>query len=124
MTTTLISRTVRLRPGGDAMRLMRGLWALPRAHFFAQFRSGWRSMRFCFLDESGAAELSDPGSHFVFLGLAIPGETWKDKDQQVTLIKRRYGLESAEIHTAWLARRYPEQEKIAGFEALLIAGRS
>lgn len=80
-------------------------------------------MRFCYLDESGTPELAAPGSHFVFLGLVIPGETWKAKDQQVAVIKRRYGLEGAEVHTAWLARRYLEQEKVTGFETLSIADR-
>jgi len=80
-------------------------------------------MRFCYLDESGTAELSGPESHFVLLGLSIPGTTWKIKDQEVTLIKRRYGLERAEVHAGWLARRYVEQERIADFENLSTADR-
>jgi hypothetical protein len=80
-------------------------------------------MRFCYLDESSTSDFSDPGSHFIFLGLSIPGETWKTKDQQVTVIKRRCGREPAEIHAGWLARRYPEQEKIPNFETLTIADR-
>ena len=80
-------------------------------------------MRFCYLDESGTPDFSDPGSHFIFLGLSIPGETWKTKDQQVTVVKRRYGLEYGEVHAGWLARRYPEQGKIPNFDALPIAER-
>lgn len=75
-------------------------------------------MRLCYLDESGTPELTGGTSHFVFLGLAIQGETWKGKDDEVTLIKRRFGLERAEIHSGWLSRRYLEQESIPNFEAL------
>lgn len=72
-------------------------------------------MRFCYLDESGTPDFSDPGSHFIFLALSIPGETWKVKDQQVTVIKRRYGLEHDEVHAGWLARRYPGAGKDSKF---------
>lgn len=75
-------------------------------------------MRICYLDESGTPELSGSTSHFVLLGLSIQGETWKEKDQQITRIKQRFGIGSAEIHAGWLARRYVEQEKIRGFETL------
>lgn len=80
-------------------------------------------MRICYLDESGTPELSGSTSHFVLLGLSIQGETWKQKDQQITRIKNRFGLGQAEIHAGWLARRYIEQEKIRGFEALGEADR-
>jgi hypothetical protein len=62
-------------------------------------------------------------SHFVLLGLSIQGETWRTKDAEITTIKRRYGLERAEVHTGWLTRRYLEQERIAGFEAMGVADR-
>lgn len=75
-------------------------------------------MHFCYLDESGVPELNAGTSHFVLLGLSIPGGTWKQKDTEVTKIKRRYGLENKEIHSGWLARRYPEQEKIKDFEKM------
>jgi len=80
-------------------------------------------MRFCYLDESGTPELTGGTSHFVLLGLSIQGETWKVKDAEISRIKRRYGLEPAEIHTGWLSRRYLEQERIAGFETLGIGER-
>lgn len=73
-------------------------------------------MRICYLDESGVPELSGGTSHFVFLGLSIQAETWRVKDEEITRLKRRFGLERAEVHTGWLARRYPEQESIRDFE--------
>lgn len=80
-------------------------------------------MRICYLDESGTPELTGGSSHFVLLGLSIQGETWKRKDSEITLIKRRFGLEGAEIHTGWLTRRYVEQENIPNFELLGTAER-
>ncbi len=75
-------------------------------------------MRICYLDESGTPELSGDSSHFVLLGLSIQGETWKHKDDDITVIKRRFGLEGAEIHSGWLSRRYLEQERIPNFDML------
>lgn len=75
-------------------------------------------MRFCYLDESGTADLTGGTSHFVLLGLSIPGEAWKNKDRQISLIKQRFGLEQAEIHSGWVTRRYLEQEIIRDFETL------
>lgn len=76
-------------------------------------------MFICYVDESGTPELTAvETTHFIFLGLAIPAETWKTKNAQIDAVKRRFGLATAEIHTAWIARRYPEQERIGGFAAL------
>lgn len=75
-------------------------------------------MYICYLDESGTVEPGANSDHFVLLGLAIPAETWKEKDQQVLEIKRRYGLEDFEIHTAWMARDYPEQARVPDFDRL------
>lgn len=80
-------------------------------------------MRICYLDESGTPELTGGTSHFILLGLSIQGETWKSKDNEITVIKRRFGLERAEIHSGWLTRRYLEQERIQDFEALGVADR-
>lgn len=80
-------------------------------------------MRICYLDESGTPELAGGTSHFILLGLSIAGESWKAKDAEITALKKRFGLERAEIHTGWLTRRYLEQEKIANFEALGSADR-
>ena len=80
-------------------------------------------MRICYLDESGVPELNARTSHFVLLGLSIPAEAWRVKDAEITLIKQRFGLERAEIHTGWMARRYLEQERIPNFEAMRITER-
>lgn len=75
------------------------------------------SMYVCYLDESGTVE--DAGtSHFVLLGLAIPCDQWKAWDKQITDCKAPFGLADEEIHTAWLIRRYPEQENISNFGEL------
>ena len=69
-------------------------------------------VRICYLDESGVPELGAGTSHFILLGLSIPAEKWRIKDAEITLIKRRFGLEQAEVHTGWMSRRYLEQERI------------
>jgi len=48
-------------------------------------------VRIAYLDESGTPELTGNTSHFVLVALAIPGHTWKEKDQQVLAINRRRG---------------------------------
>lgn len=75
-------------------------------------------MYICYLDESGTPEHGASTNHFVLLGLAIPSETWKVKDAQVATIKAKYGLQHAEIHTAYMARDYPEQRAVPNFEVL------
>jgi len=74
-------------------------------------------MYFCYLDESGTPE-SGGTSHFVLVGLAIPCEQWKSIESTIRDIKKRFGLEDSEIHTAWMVRRYVEQEAVSGFESL------
>lgn len=80
-------------------------------------------MRICYLDESGTPDLGGGTSHFVLLALSIQGETWKAKDTEISLIKQRFGLAKAEVHTGWMTRRYLEQEAIASFDTLGIAQR-
>lgn len=75
-------------------------------------------MYFCYLDESGTSEAKAQTSHFVLLGIAIPASAWHAKDGRIDQIKGRYGLKNAEIHTGYMARRFPEQEKIPDFEKL------
>jgi len=70
-------------------------------------------MYFLYLDESGSNT-----SHFILLGLAIPATSWKDKTNQITLIKKTYNLGGKEIHSGWMIRRYLEQERIPDFESL------
>jgi hypothetical protein len=80
-------------------------------------------LRICYLDESGTPEFTGSTSHFILFGLSIQDATWREKDGQITAVKRRYGLEREEIHTGWIARRYLEQERINGFEGLGVGSR-
>lgn len=48
---------------------------------------------------------------------------WRDADREVMQIKRRYGLEDAELHTAWLLRKYLEQSRIQNFDSLSYPNR-
>lgn len=75
-------------------------------------------MYICYVDESGTVERTGNTEHFVLVGLAIPGETWRQKDDAVSAVKARYGLAEAEIHTAWMLREYAEQRAIPGFEGM------
>jgi hypothetical protein len=72
-------------------------------------------MYFCYLDESGTPELGAQTSHFVLLGVAIPATAWYDKDARVDRIKAKYGIKNAELHTGYIARNLPEQNKIPDF---------
>lgn len=71
----------------------------------------------CYLDESGTV---DPGttSHFVLLGLALRGDRWRALDAEIEHVKAAHGLAGAELHTAFMYKRFPEQERIAAFIAL------
>jgi hypothetical protein len=75
-------------------------------------------MHICYLDESGNPQ-NNPGTtpYFVLLGMAIPATTWRQKDTEITRIFNAHNL-YGELHTAWMARKYNEQERIAGFESL------
>jgi hypothetical protein len=71
----------------------------------------------CYLDESGSPEPAGT-SHFVLLGLSLPATAWKRRDDEVRAIKLAHRLGSAEVHTAWMLRRFPEQERISGFATM------
>lgn len=73
---------------------------------------------FCYIDESGTPEMTGNTSHYVLAGLAIPISKWKFCENGISKIKTKYNLDSAEIHTAWIARKYLEQSKIQDFELL------
>jgi hypothetical protein len=75
-------------------------------------------MYFCYLDESGTPQLAAQTSHFVLLGVAIPAAAWHEKDRRINAIKTRYSLKDIEIHTGYIARRFPEQEHIPNFDKL------
>lgn len=78
---------------------------------------------FCYIDESGTPEMSGNTSHFVLAGLAIPISKWKYCENGISKIKSKYELSDAEIHTAWIARKYLEQSRIVDFEKLTHAQR-
>lgn len=80
-------------------------------------------MYLCYIDESGTPETSGNTSHFVLAGISVPIWHWKDCDKEIAIIKRRYQLQDAEIHVAWMLRQYPEQRKILNFEKLGYAQR-
>lgn len=75
-------------------------------------------MYLCYLDESGTTDHSSNTRHFVLLGLAFQASCWKQVAQSLSIVKFRYGITEAEIHTGWLARQYPAQSGISGLERL------
>ena len=75
-------------------------------------------MQLCYIDESGVPELNQGTSHFVLLGLSIEAWDWRNQDRAVMVVKRKFGLADAEIHTGWMTRRYLEQERIPNFQTL------
>lgn len=80
-------------------------------------------MHFLYVDESGVEELTPDTDHFVLLGLSIPAEQWKTYDGQIETVKSKYDISHAEIHTAWMCRRYIEQNKIPNFDNLSYSDR-
>jgi hypothetical protein len=75
-------------------------------------------MYLCYLDESGVPEIPGNSTHFVLAGIAIPIERWREADASISEIMAKYGLAGEELHTAWLLRKYLEQSKIDGFDAM------
>jgi hypothetical protein len=75
-------------------------------------------MYLCYIDESGTPDIPGNTSHFILAGLAIPIWHWTTCDKEIYFIKRKYGLEKAELHVAWMMRKYPEQDDITDFHLL------
>ncbi len=75
-------------------------------------------MFLCYIDESGTSSIPGNTSHFILVGLSIPIWHWKDCDHDITRIKEKYDLLNAEIHTAWILRKYLEQSRIPNFDSL------
>lgn len=75
-------------------------------------------MHLCYIDESGTSKIPGNTSHFVLAGISIPIEKWKNCDSQIQEIKEEYSLGTAEIHTAWMVRKYYEQQRIPEFDSL------
>lgn len=75
-------------------------------------------MYLCYIDESGTPDIPGNTSHFILAGLAIPIWHWHDCERDINNVKSTYALNDEEIHTAWIARKYPEQNKIPNFNTL------
>lgn len=103
----------------DARRLFWYLWCHSRRFFFG----GEAVMHFMYMDESGVEELGQGTTHFILLGLIVPSFKWKKIVSDLELIKAKYELQGVEIHTAWMNRRYIEQESINGFSSLSLQNR-
>ncbi|MEA3445363.1 MAG: DUF3800 domain-containing protein [Bacteroidota bacterium] len=71
-----------------------------------------------YIDESGTSSIPGNTSHFILAGLSVPIWHWKDCDRTISTIKQPYDLNDAEIHTAWILRKYLEQNKIPNFSSL------
>ena len=75
-------------------------------------------MHFCYIDESGTPDIPGNTSHYILAGLSIPISHWKACESEIQLLKSKYALQDAEIHTGWLLWPYLEQSKIIDFEKL------
>lgn len=80
-------------------------------------------MYFCYIDESGTPEVPGTTSHYVLVGLAIPVEKWRICERDINQIKQKYNLGDSEIHTGWILRKYPEQNRINDFNNLSYSQR-
>lgn len=80
-------------------------------------------MHILYVDESGVEQVNAGTTHFVLLGLAIPAQNWKSLDAALANIKDKYNLRDEEIHSAWMHRRYSEQESVSNFDALDFTSR-
>jgi hypothetical protein len=80
-------------------------------------------MYLCYIDESGTPEIPGNTSHFVLAGISIPIWHWRSADRDIASILDKYGHGDAELHTAWILRKYPEQSRIPDFAKLSWADR-
>lgn len=80
-------------------------------------------MYLCYIDESGTSDIPGNTSHFVLAGLSIPILRWKSCDRDIEAIKKKYYLDTAEIHIGWILRPYLEQTRIVNFQKLDYAQR-
>jgi hypothetical protein len=80
-------------------------------------------MYLCYMDESGTSAIPGNTSHFILAGLCVPIWHWNDCDRELRRIKQSYDLADAEIHTAWLLRKYLEQRRVPDFENLTYSQR-
>jgi hypothetical protein len=101
---------------GETLATHAGLLASPQTLFSCL--AGTDRMHIIYVDESGTPEPEPNSRHFVMAGVAIPLPTWKVKDAEVRALLQRSRLPGVELHSAWMARRYPEQERVADFDRL------
>lgn len=90
------------------------------SRFFFALRS---MVYFCYIDESGTPDIPGNTSHYVLAGIAIPISYWKRCEIGIAKIKRKYELQSAEVHTGWIVRKYLEQSRIPNFDSMDYAQR-
>lgn len=76
-------------------------------------------MYICYIDESGTSDIPGNTSHFILAGVSIPVSYWKAHDNEIEVIKKKYGLGGIEIHVGWILRPYHEQMIIPNFNKLL-----
>ena len=48
---------------------------------------------------------------------------WQDCDRELRAVTSKFGIEHAELHTAWMLRPYLEQRKIKNFDSLNLESR-
>lgn len=72
-------------------------------------------MHAIYVDESGTPEESGGTACFAVVGLSLPLSEWKTCDSQMRSVLKKHGMDGVELHSAWMARYYPEQERIFGF---------
>jgi hypothetical protein len=77
----------------------------------------------CYIDESGTSDIPGNTSHFILAGISIPVDRWRYCDGEIQKLKKKYDLEDAELHTAWMLRKYLEQKNISGFDSMSYAQR-
>jgi len=70
------------------------------------------------MDESGTDAVPGNTSHFVLAGVCIPVWRWRVCDRELAAVKDQFLLPDAEIHTAWIRRRYLSQSRIPDFDDL------
>ena len=80
-------------------------------------------MYLCYIDESGTSTVPGNTSHFVLAGIAVPIWHWQDCDREIRRVTKRFEIEHAELHTAWMLRPYLEQRKIKNFDSLSYGSR-
>jgi len=80
-------------------------------------------MYLCYADESGVPSIPGNTSHYILAGISIPSVYWKKCDIEINQLKTKWHLENTEVHTAWMLRKYLEQNKIKDFDTLSYSAR-